>query len=172
MSTPFVGEVRMFCGNFAPAGWTDCDGSLLDIAEEELLFNLIGTTYGGDGITTFAVPDLRGRAPVHWGSGPGLSAWILGQLSGAETVTLTQANLPAHGHQPIGSAAPGTADSPSGAVWATVPDTPYASAPASRVPMHAAALTPTGGGQPHENRPPFLAVRFIISRNGIYPSPS
>ncbi|MER7276980.1 tail fiber protein [Dactylosporangium sp. NPDC000244] len=172
MSDMFVGEIRMFAGGYAPSGWLECAGQLLAIADYELLFNLIGTTFGGDGQTTFALPDLRGRAPIHQGTGPGLSPRVPGQAGGAEAVTLTVANLPAHGHQPVAASASGTTDSPAGAVWATMPDTPYAAAPASRVPMHGAALTTAGGGQPHENRAPYLTIRYIIALNGIYPSPT
>jgi microcystin-dependent protein len=172
VSDIYVGEIRLFTGNFVPVGWADCNGAIMQISEYDTLFNLIGTTYGGDGESTFALPDLRGRAPIHWGAGPGLANhdWI--ETGGVESVPLTLANLPTHGHQPAASVAAGTAASPAGAVWATVPDTPYASAPLTRVPMHSAALQPTGGGQPHENRPPYVALRFIIALSGIYPSPT
>ncbi|GAA3452175.1 phage tail protein [Dactylosporangium matsuzakiense] len=172
MSNPYVGEIRMFAGTFAPAGWVDCNGQLLPISDNEALFSLLGTVYGGDGQSTFGVPDLRGRTPMHMGAGPGLSARTIGESGGAETVTLTVSALPAHGHQPAAATASGTADSPAGGYWATMPDTPYAAAPVSRVPMHGSALTPAGAGQPHENRPPYQTIRFILSLNGIFPSPS
>jgi microcystin-dependent protein len=172
MSDMFVGEIRMFAGGYAPNGWAACEGQLLAISDNEVLYTLLGTTFGGDGQATFALPDLRGRAPVHMGLGPGLTTKVIGLAGGAESVTLTASGLPSHGHQPAAAAASGTADSPAGAVWATMPDSPYASAPASRVPMHPAALSPAGGGQPHENCSPYLAVRFIIALAGIFPSQS
>ncbi|WP_433205763.1 phage tail protein [Dactylosporangium sp. CS-047395] len=171
MSDNYVGEIRLFTGTYTPTGWADCDGAILPIDENEVLFNLIGTTYGGDGESTFALPDFRGRAPMHWGTGPGLGYHNSIESGGVETVSLTLANLPTHGHQPAASIVAGSAGSPAGAVWATVPDTPYASAPATRVPMHAAALPATGGGQPHENRPPYVALRFIIALFGQFPLP-
>ncbi|UWP87209.1 tail fiber protein [Dactylosporangium fulvum] len=170
MSDAFVGEIRMFGGAYAPVGWLTCDGSLIAIPDYEVLFNLIGTTYGGDGQTTFALPDLCGRVPLHQGTGPGRTGRTLGETGGAETVTLTTANLPPHTHRPAAATASGTLDGPAGAVWATWPNTPYAAGPATRVPMHPAALAPAGGGQPHDNLAPYLTVTFIIATGGIYPS--
>jgi len=167
MATPYVGEIRMFGGNFAPEGWLFCDGSLLAISEYTTLFQLIGTTYGGNGQTTFALPDLRGRVPVHQGSG-----FVMGQQDGAETVTLTAEQLPAHTHAlnattTLGSGAVG----PSGMLASSETASYYGSgAPATA--MAVAAITPIGGNQPHENRAPFLAVSFIISLFGIFPSQS
>jgi microcystin-dependent protein len=165
MSSPFIGEIRMFAGNFAPVGWLFCDGSLLDISTFDTLFALIGTTYGGDGQSTFALPDLKGRVPIH--QGPGFAQ---GQMGGEETVTLTVAQLPAHGHSPQANSNPGTASSPVGAVWANSTLNQYSNAPPS-INMDPAALGITGGGQPHDNMMPFLAVNFIISTFGIFPSP-
>lgn len=172
MGTPYVGEVRLFAGNFSPNGWMDCDGQLLPISEYETLFQLIGTTYGGDGQTTFALPDLRGRAPVHQGAGPGLFNVVLGESGGAESVTLTQAQLPAHTHALVGSAANATATSPAGAVPGTMPEV-ATSAYGSDAPL--TTLSPqgvgsAGGSQPHDNMQPYLAVRYIIALFGIFPS--
>lgn len=165
MSVPYVGEIRMFAGNFAPNGWLFCQGQILQIDEYDTLFVLIGTTYGGDGVTTFALPDLQSRVPVHQGSG-----YPLGAAGGVETVTLTQNQLPVHSH-PLGASAAASSTTPSGNVWAQWADMAYTSAQPT-VPMSAAALIPAGGSQPHDNMPPYLAVNFIISLFGIYPSPS
>ena len=172
MANPFVGEIRMFAGNFPPVGWAFCDGSLLSISENEVLFVLIGTTYGGDGQVTFALPDLRGRVPVHQGQGPGLSNRVIGQLSGTENVTLIAGQLPAHTHvlnatATAAASSNGVAGSLTGAVAAGTQI--YGSAPGG-APMAASALTSTGGNQPHNNMAPFLSVNFIISLFGIFPS--
>jgi microcystin-dependent protein len=158
MGQPYVGEIRLFGGNFAPNGWAFCDGSILAIAENDVLFTLIGTTYGGDGQETFALPDLRGRAAVGRGQGPGTSGYVIGELGGVESVTLTTAQIPVHG-LPTSSRdrtrnRPGTAIARGGS-YAPTPNTTFA--------VH-------GGNQPHENMPPFLAVNFIISLFGIFPS--
>jgi microcystin-dependent protein len=155
----------MFAGNFAPNGWQFCDGSLLPISEFDTLFNLIGTTYGGDGQATFALPDLRGRVPVHQGAG-----FVMGQLGGVESVTLTAAQLPAHTHplnatEALGSAAVG----PTGMLASSATQYYYGSGIPPTA-MAATAITPMGGGQSHENMAPFLAVSFIISLFGIFPS--
>jgi microcystin-dependent protein len=167
MAQPYVGEIRMFAGNFAPAGWLFCDGQLLPISENETLFNLIGTTYGGDGQETFALPDLRGRVPVHQGNGT-----TLAEAGGAETVTLTVAQSPKHGHTFVVSTNNATTANPSGNVLAQTPSyTPYAAFNPS-TPLNAASVTSVGGSQPHDNMQPYLCVDFIISLFGIYPSPS
>lgn len=165
MSLPFVGEIRMFAGNFPPAGWMFCDGSVLPISENETLFNLIGTTYGGDGQSTFALPDLRSRVPIHQGSG-----YVLAQNGGVEQVTLTTAQIPIHAHQQVASLSTATpAAGPSGSLVATSTVTQfYGSAPST--PMATSALQPAGQGQPHDNMAPFLTVSFIISLFGIFPS--
>lgn len=167
--TPYVGEIRIFAGSFAPNGWLYCDGQLLSIAENEVLFQLIGTTYGGDGETTFALPDLRGRAPVHQASGQ-----ILAETGGAESVTLSTAQMPAHGHPLVGSATNATATSPAGGVLATMPEvaTSAYGSDAPRTTMAPQSVSTTGGSQPHDNMQPFLAVGFIISLFGIFPSPT
>lgn len=169
MSQPFVGEIRMFAGNFAPAGWMFCDGQILPISENETLFQLIGTTYGGDGQSTFALPDLRGRMPVHQGNG-----LILSETGGAESVSLIAPQVPAHTHPLIGSAANASATSPSGGVPGTMPEV-ATSAYGSDGPLTTLApqsIATAGGSQPHENMQPFLCVDFIISLFGIFPSPN
>ncbi len=165
MSQPFVGEIRIFGGNFAPQGWAFCDGSLLSISQNETLFNLIGTTYGGDGQQTFALPDLRGRIPIHQGNG-----FTLAQSGGAETVTLTVSQLPSHSHFPQANSAGGS-DNPAGNVWAKSNAKAYSSN-TPNVAMDPAALGNAGGSQPHDNMMPFLAVNFILSLFGIFPSQS
>ena len=164
MSNPFVGEIRMFGGNFAPAGWAFCNGTLLPISENEVLFNLIGTTYGGDGEETFALPNLQSRIPVHVGSG-----FVLGQTGGEETVTLTVNQIPAHSHVPRGNSGAGNQSSPGNGVWAQSTLGQYSSA-APSVTMDPSTMTTAGGSQPHDNMMPFLAVNFIISLFGIFPS--
>ena len=173
MSNPYVGEIRLFAGNFAPLGWALCQGQLLSIAENDTLFSLIGTTYGGDGQQTFGLPDLRGRVPLHQGNGPGLSPRAIGELAGAETVTLTTAQLPAHSHSLVATSAPASATAgPAGGVLASASVKVYGSGAPSTA-MAAAAISPTsGGGQPHQNMAPFLALNYIISLFGIYPQQS
>ncbi len=172
MSDPYVGEIRLFGGSFAPAGWAFCDGSLVSIAENEVLFNLVGTTYGGDGQETFALPDLRGRVPLHQGTGPGLSPRVVGETGGAESVTLTPSQLPAHTHLLMASQAVGTSPSPANAVPASTVSGLSYTAGAASLPMRAGALSPVGGSQPHDNVMPTVTVTFIISLFGIYPSPA
>lgn len=164
MSMPFVGEIRVFAGNFAPQGWMFCDGQLLSIAQNTVLFTLIGTTYGGDGQTTFALPDLRGRIPVHQGAG-----LVIGGKDGAEQVTLTSAQLPAHGHALQATAADGTSADPTNNVWAESDARTFSTA-APDGSMSATSLGSAGGGQPHANMMPFVGLNFIISLFGIFPS--
>jgi microcystin-dependent protein len=168
MAQPYVGEIRMFAGNFAPAGWMFCEGQLLPISENETLFQLIGTTYGGDGQSTFTLPDLRGRIPVHQGSG-----FVLAETGGAETVTLTNNQVPPHTHALRGSSAPATsAAGPTGVLAATSTNL-YGTGIAPDRAMAANAIPDfVGGAQPHDNMAPFLAVSFIISLFGIFPSPN
>ena len=169
MAQPYVGELRMFAGNFAPAGWMFCEGQLLPISENDTLFVLIGTTYGGDGQSTFALPDLRGRVPLHQGQGPGLSSYILGQSGGVESVTLTQNQIPIHSHTPLASNT-GASDNPAYNFWAsTTTGKPYSAAPPA-VQMNTGTLAPTGGSQPHDNMIPFLCINYIISLFGIFPT--
>lgn len=172
MSEPFVGEIRMFAGNFAPRGWAFCDGQLLGISQNDALFSLFGTIYGGDGRTIFGLPDLRGRFPLHYGSGPGLSPRNIGSRGGAESVAL-QATQAAHSHGL--RYFDGQADNPipEGAVFATssVGDHQYRTRTGSNT-MHSNTLSNTGGGQTHPNLPPFLCINFIVALLGIYPSRS
>lgn len=166
MSQPYVGEIRIFAGNFAPVGWAFCDGSLQAISQNETLFNLIGTTYGGDGQTTFALPDLRGRAPIHVGPG-----FALAQSGGVEEVTLTTNQIPAHAHTPLAAAgAPGNpANSPLNNVWSGWTGGQFTNATPS-VAMDPAAIGSMGGSQPHDNMVPYLTINFIISLFGVFPS--
>ena len=163
MSQPYVGEIRIFAGNFAPAGWMFCQGQLLPISEYDVLFNLIGTTYGGDGQSTFALPDLRGRLPIHTGSG-----FTLSQTGGAEEVTLTVSQIPAHPHTVTATTNPNTASLPGGNFLASGPDI-YDVNVAGGSTM-AAAISSVGGSQPHSNFQPYLCLDFIISLFGIFPS--
>jgi microcystin-dependent protein len=167
MAQPYVGEIRMFAGNFAPAGWNFCEGQLLPISENETLFNLIGTTYGGDGQSTFALPDLRGRIPIHQGNG-----FIPAETGGVEEVTLTVSQMPAHGHPFLASL--------SNALQATA-STNVVGQPTSidiyrptppNTPLYPQCVPPVGGSQPHTNFQPYLCVNFIISLFGIFPPPS
>ena len=157
----------MFGGNFAPAGWSFCDGSLIAISDNDALFNLIGTTYGGDGQSTFALPDLRSRIPVHVAAG-----YSLAQTGGVEMVTLTASQIPAHTHMVNCDSAAGTSADPTGKVWAANSNTglPQFTPPLTTGSMSASALANDGGSQPHDNMPPYLAVNFIISLFGIFPS--
>jgi microcystin-dependent protein len=173
MGQPFIGEIRMFGGNFAPAGWAFCDGSLQAIAQNDTLFNVIGTTYGGDGQSTFALPDLRGRVPIHMGQGSGLSNRIIGENGGTETVTLTPATLAAHTHPAKCSSGGGSpASDPAAGIWQPSDSTQYSNAASTGFIGGGLPTTPAGGSQPHENMIPFLCVSYIISLFGIFPSPT
>jgi microcystin-dependent protein len=153
----------MFGGNFAPQGWAACDGALLAISENEVLFNLIGTTYGGDGQETFALPDLRGRLPIHQGNG-----FVLGEITGTETVTLLSPQIPPHSHALVGSTAAAVSRNPAGGVPANTTRAIYGAG--STVAMASGAVQSTGGTNPHDNVQPFLCVTFIISLFGIFPT--
>jgi microcystin-dependent protein len=166
MAQPYVGEIRMFAGNFAPAGWMFCEGQLLPISENETLFQLIGTTYGGDGQENFALPDLRGRIPIHQGNG-----FTLAQTGGAEEITLTQQQIPAHSHPWLASEAAATALTPLNNMPAEASKRFYV-VPSSVSAMAPQAIPTTGGSQPHTNFQPYLCVDFIISLFGIFPSPT
>jgi microcystin-dependent protein len=167
---PYIGEVRMFAGNFAPAGWAFCNGQLLPIAENDVLFSLIGTTYGGDGQQTFAMPDLRGRGPIHMGNGPDGTVYALGSGSGAEEVTLSVQQIPSHTHALIASQDAGNANTPGGNIPAQTSGGVmlYREVEPSAT-LNAAVDGISGGSQPHENMQPFLCISFIISLFGIYP---
>ena len=165
MAQPYVGEIRMFAGNFAPAGWMFCEGQLLPISEYETLFNLIGTTYGGDGQSTFALPDLRGRVPIHQGNG-----FTLAENGGVETVTLTVSQIPSHNHAALANTS-GSGTSPLNSLWAGNPDfAQWIDAGSINGQMNAGTIGSTGGSQPHNNFIPYLCVDFIISLFGIFPS--
>jgi microcystin-dependent protein len=164
MSTPFLGEIRMFAGNFAPVGWQLCNGQLLPIAEYDALFALIGTTYGGNGTTTFALPDLRSRIPVHQGSG-----YVMGQSAGEEQVTLLMTQIPAHSHTPQAQSANGNQPGPGAGFWASSSLDQF-SAVAPNGSMNALMIENAGGNQAHNNIMPYLVVNFIIALEGIFPS--
>ncbi|MEM7353251.1 MAG: tail fiber protein [Acidobacteriota bacterium] len=177
MSEPFTAEIRIFAGNFAPRGWAFCDGQLLPIAENTALFSLIGTTYGGDGRSTTALPNLQGRAPMHPGRGPGLTSRRLGEKVGAETVTLSEAQIPSHSHTARGATQGGNITGPptntsSMARSAGGLDAYHSNTSANLVDMASATLSTTGGGQAHTNLQPFLTMNFIIALVGLYPSRS
>ena len=169
MSDPFVGEIRMFGGNFAPAGWAFCNGALMPISENETLFNLIGTTYGGDGQETFALPNLQSRVPLHVGPGFGQ-----GQIGGTESVTLTPNQIPLHTHVPLGTTSAGSSADPTDRIWAANANTgvPVYTGTGVTSDMHVNETTVAGGSQPHDNMMPFLTISFIISLFGIFPSPT
>ncbi|HEX3873948.1 MAG TPA: tail fiber protein [Solirubrobacteraceae bacterium] len=167
MAEPFLGEIRTFGFNFAPQGWAMCAGQLLAISQNSALFALIGTFYGGDGVTTFALPDLRGRVGINMGQGPGLSPYQLGEVSGSENVTLTTGQMPSHAHALNANAQQYTTTRPAGHVPAQ--GGTYA-AVADGTTMNAAAIGPAGGNQPHTNIQPFLGLNFCIALEGIFPS--
>lgn len=167
MAQPYVGEIRMFAGNFAPAGWLFCEGQLLPISENEVLFQLIGTTYGGDGQSTFAVPDLRGRLPIHQGNG-----FVLAENGGVEEVTLTVSQIPTHSHPLLASGdAANTVNAGGNVLGAPLTATPFFAA-TPNLSLAQQAVSAVGGSQPHTNFQPYLCVNFIISLFGIFPSPT
>lgn len=170
MPEPYIGEIRMFAGNFPPVGWMFCEGQTMAISENDALFTLIGTTYGGDGQETFNLPNLASRVPIHMGTGPGGTTYQLGELAGTEQETLTVQQIPIHSHSLLASTGPGSVNGPGGNITAEsaavkiyIEDTPSAG-------MNGSAITPTGGSQPHENTQPFLCINFIISLFGVFPS--
>ena len=168
MAQPYVGEIRMFAGNFNPAGWMFCEGQLLPISENETLFQLIGTTYGGDGESTFALPDLRGRIPLHQGNG-----FILAETGGVEEVTLTTQQIPSHTHPFLASGALGNQGTVAGNLCANSNGALYyIDSTPPNVSMNNASISPVGGSQPHTNFQPYLCINFIISLFGIFPSPT
>jgi len=176
--TGYVGEIRMFAGNFAPAGWMFCNGAVLPISEYDTLFQLIGTTYGGDGMSTFQLPDLQGRVPLHQGQGSGLTNRVIGETGGVENVTLTTQQIPVHTHAPLANSAAGTTANPTNAIFGAgsatqVFDyvTPF-NAASAQVALNAATIALDGGSQPHDNIQPTLAYSYIISLYGYFPSPT
>jgi microcystin-dependent protein len=168
---PFLGEIDLVAFNFSPKGWAACNGQLLPINQNQALFALLGTTYGGNGQTTFALPDLRGRHAIGFGQGSGLASYSQGQVGGEESVTLTVGQLPAHTHTAQASSAPGTSPGPGGNYWASQNQVfLYSNAPSGTTAMAASAIGATGGGQPHDNMPPYLVLNYIIALQGIFPS--
>lgn len=175
MADQFIGEIRIFAGNFAPKGWAFCNGDLIPISQNTALFSLLGTTYGGDGKTNFALPDLRGRAPMHQGTGPGLTQRILGDADGVASVTLLPTQMPAHTHQAGCVTTQSNEANPSNAVWAANnaggkgggAATGYQ--PTANTAMNPAAIAPSGGSQPHNNMQPYLGINFIIALQGEFP---
>jgi microcystin-dependent protein len=166
MADPFIGQINLFAFNFAPRGWATCDGQILGIGQNQALFSLLGITYGGDGTTTFGLPDLRGRVPIHFS--PSVA---LGTKSGAEAVTLTTANIPAHTHVLAGSSQEGTSPNPGNAMFAVTSANPVKEyALSADATMNPASVSNTGGSQPHENRMPFLTISFCIALNGVFPT--
>jgi microcystin-dependent protein len=180
MAQPYVGEIRMFAGNFPPAGWMFCDGNILPISGNETLYQLIGTTYGGDGESTFALPDLRGRIPIHFGMGPDGTTYQLAEAGGVEEVTLTVQQIPIHTHAMFCSSGGGqNSTNPANAVASVADISQYNdltvapnTAPTAQLGTPGFQSDPTGGSQPHENKMPFLCINFIISLFGIFPSPT
>ncbi len=166
MAQPYVGEIRLFAGNFPPAGWMFCDGQLLPISENETLFQLIGTTYGGDGESTFGLPDMRGRIPIHQGNG-----FILAETGGAEEITLTVNQIPTHTHALLADTQPAESSIPAGRVLAETDEDVYGDQ-GGTVALHPGSVSPVGGSQPHTNFQPYLCVNYIISLFGIFPSPT
>jgi len=182
MSNPFLGEIRLFAGNFNPRGWAFCNGALLAISQNDALYALLGTTFGGDGVNTFGLPDLQGRLPVGQGTGPGLSSYVVGQKGGTETVTLNTNQMPIHSHTFFANTAAGSLDRPGataqpakaqqsvGGQSALLYVIPGNQSPITTVNMNAANVQATGGSQPHENLMPVLAINYIIALEGIFPS--
>jgi microcystin-dependent protein len=170
MDEPLLAYIALVAFNFAPVGWAFCNGQLLSIIEHDVLFTLMGTTYGGDGVTTFALPDLRGRVPIHNGQGPGLSPYILGQRSGAEEINLNLNQIASHDHLPQCTTEPGNSAGPGGAIWASTSGDNLYAASAPGAAMAVQAIGSVGGGQPHENRQPYLGLNYIIALNGLFPT--
>jgi microcystin-dependent protein len=171
MTDPFVAEIRIFAGNFAPIGWALCNGQLLPISQNTALFSLLGTTYGGDGKSTFGLPEMRGAVPIHHGQGPGLSERFLGEMSGTETVTLLSSEMPAHSHALRATSLGGedTDPTPGNALTSALGGGMYNPNVAPAAQMNATAIVPAGGSQPHNNLQPYLVLTFIIAMQGVFP---
>ncbi len=172
MAQPYVGEIRMFAGNFAPAGWMNCDGQLLPISENETLFQLIGTTYGGDGESTFALPNLQGRIPLHFGSASSGTNYTIAQTAGVTDVTLTVQQIPVHTHALVATQNLGTSTNPGSQLLAQGQNVQLFIGDAPTAQLSPQTILPVGGSQPHTNEMPYLVIRFIISLFGIFPSPT
>lgn len=170
MSNPFIGQVIMFGGNFAPINWAFCDGSLQSIAQNTALFSLLGTTYGGNGQTTFALPDLRGRVPIGMGQGPGLSPYTIGETGGVENVTLTTNQLPAHTHTAACTTDIGDTTNPAGNFWAAQPALGSYTAPPGGSAMDSGSVNTAGSSQPHNNIIPYQSINYVIALFGVFPS--
>ena len=168
MGTPYLSEIRLISFNFPPKGWAFCDGQLLPINQNQALFALLGTTYGGNGQTTFALPNLQGRTILHFGSDPLGNSYALGQSAGGESVTLTISQMPAHSHVAQGISVQANSFPAAGRTWAQSPSNPYSSN--SNTVMNPSSLSQVGGSQPHNNMPPYLTLNFIIALQGIFPS--
>jgi microcystin-dependent protein len=169
VSTPFLGEIRLFAFNFAPTGWAACNGQVLAISQNTALFSLLGTFYGGNGTSTFALPNLQSRVPVHMGQGAGLSLYDIGQAGGVETVTLSAAQMPVHSHPLHVDASDATSDDPGGHTLAKSKTHVYGAGPGGKL-MNAKTVGDTGDSQPHTNIEPYLAVNFCIALTGVFPS--
>jgi microcystin-dependent protein len=172
MSNPYIGEIRMFGGSFAPAGWAFCDGQLMPISENDALFTLIGTTYGGDGQSTFGLPDLQSRIPIHQFQGSGLQNYVIGEAGGVEAVTLTTQQIPTHNHPFAASTAGGASNTPQDNIPASPPQAKIYRVGVPGDPFPATLVQPTGGSQPHDNIMPYLAISYIISLFGVFPTQS
>lgn len=170
MADPFVAEIRIFPFNFAPRGWSFCNGQLLPISQNTALFSILGTYYGGDGKSTFALPDMQGNAPMQWGDGPGLSPHSLGEMSGSENVTLLASEIPSHNHSVLGQATPlGGSANPSGNSYSRPASGNLYASTGTVVAMADIAITPSGADQPHNNMQPYLTLNFCIALQGIFP---
>ena len=169
MADPFVAEIRIFPFNFAPKGWAFCDGQLLPLSQNTALFSLLGTTYGGDGKSNFALPDMQGNAPMHPGQGPGLSLHDLGETGGSETVSLLESEIPSHSHSLTASASDGNNTKPAGQLFAQGAGVQIWGTIAPNTQLSANAITPAGGDQPHNNMQPYLTLNFCIALQGVFP---
>jgi microcystin-dependent protein len=167
MGTPYLGEIKIISWNYAPKGWAFCNGQLLAIAQNQALFSILGTTYGGDGRTTFGLPDFRGRAPIHTGGSVGA---VLGQAAGEEFHTVVPSEMPAHNHFVSASSANANSGDPAGNLLAAVPSYLYRGSPSNATTLNPASVSTGGGSQPHENRQPFLVLNFVIALTGVFPS--
>ena len=169
MAQPYIGEIRMFAGNFPPVGWAFCNGQLMPISQNDAMFVLLGTTYGGDGESTFALPNLQSRIPLHMGNGPDGATYQLAETGGVESVTLSTAQIPNHNHALLGSTAAATTGDPTNKLFGQSPQIAYLIEADPEVQFSAAAISPVGGSQPHENCQPFLCINYIISLFGLFP---